>query len=119
MSLSKRAEIRKQGLCYYCDEKNSPRHNCKEPKLFQINATENNSYEASSTKVTKEEEGELLADLDTDTTTTPYESVISLHAPIDIYFPQNLNFQGFIKHQSIVVLIDSGSTHKFIHKRVA
>jgi len=45
VSPAEMAERRKQGLCYYCDEKYSPRHKCKEPKLFQIDATDHNSSE--------------------------------------------------------------------------
>jgi len=32
-------ERRKQGILYYCDEKYSPWHNCREPKFFQIDAS--------------------------------------------------------------------------------
>ena len=39
------AERKKQGLCYYCDEKYSLGHKCKEPKFFQIDATDHNSSE--------------------------------------------------------------------------
>ncbi len=39
------AERRKQGLCYYCDEKYYLRHKCKEPKFFQIDATDHSSFE--------------------------------------------------------------------------
>ena len=52
------AEIRKQGLCYYCDEKYSPRHNCKEPKLFQIDATDHSSSEEAPPLEQLEEEVE-------------------------------------------------------------
>jgi len=32
--------------------------------------------------------------------------------------PQTLNIKGYIKHQLVVVFIDSGSTHNFIHRRL-
>jgi hypothetical protein len=38
VSPAEMAERRKQGLCYYCDEKYSPGHKCKEHKFFQIDA---------------------------------------------------------------------------------
>jgi hypothetical protein len=31
---------------------------------------------------------------------------------------QTLNIKGYIKHQPVVVFIDSGSTHNFIHRRL-
>ena len=45
VSPAEMAERRKQGLCYYCDEKYSPGHKCKEPKFFQIDATDYSSTE--------------------------------------------------------------------------
>ena len=38
VSPAEMAERRKQGLCYYCDEKYFPGHKCKEHKFFQIDA---------------------------------------------------------------------------------
>lgn len=58
-------------------------------------------------------------DPDNDLTTTPDDPVISLHALDGIYSPQNLKIWGFIRHQPIVLLIDSRNTHNFIHKQVA
>lgn len=43
VSPTEMAESRKQGLCYYCDDKYSPGHKCKEPKFFQIDATNHSS----------------------------------------------------------------------------
>eukprot|EP00253_Pinus_taeda_P027980 PITA_27980 len=48
----------------------------------------------------------------------PDEPVISLHALAGISSPQTLKIRGFIKHRLVVVLIDSGSTHNFIHQKV-
>eukprot|EP00253_Pinus_taeda_P024737 PITA_24737 len=45
VSPAEMAERGKQGLCYYCDEKHSPGHKCKEPKNFQIDATDYSSSE--------------------------------------------------------------------------
>jgi len=50
---------------------------------------------------------------------TPEEPVISLHALVGISSPQTLKIKGFIKHHPIVVLIDNGGTHNFIHQRIA
>jgi hypothetical protein len=48
----------------------------------------------------------------------PEEPVISLHALSGISSPQTLKIKGYIKHRSVMVLIDSGSTHNFIHRRL-
>eukprot|EP00253_Pinus_taeda_P031893 PITA_31893 len=110
-------ERRKQGLCYYCDEKYSSRHKCEEPKFFQIDATDHNSSKEAPPFEGPEEEDEDNQ-LDNEILATPEEPVISLHALAGISSPQTLKIKGFFKHHPVVVLIDSGSTHNFIHQRV-
>lgn len=106
-------------MWYHCDDKYSPWHKWKEPKLFQIDATNNNSVdEAPSLEVHKEEVGETQTDPDNDLTATTDEPIISLHALAGISLPQILKFRSFIKHRPVVVLIDNGSTHNFMHKGV-
>eukprot|EP00253_Pinus_taeda_P023718 PITA_23718 len=114
VSPAEMAERRKQGLCYYCDEKYSPGHKCKEPNFFQIGATD---YSSTEEEPPLEEHEPLEEDNQQDNASD--EPVISLHALAGISSPQTLKIRGFIKHRPIVVLIDSGSTHNFIHQKVA
>ena len=44
---------------------------------------------------------------------------ISCNALAGITTPQTLNIEGHIKNKNVIVLIDSGSTHNFIHCKVA
>jgi hypothetical protein len=44
------------------------------------------------------------------------ESIISLNALIGFSAPQTLKLIGYIKHQKVIILIDSGNTHNFIHR---
>ena len=46
------------------------------------------------------------------------DPIISLDALASISAPQTLKLQGYIKHRKVVVLVDSGRTHNFIHNRV-
>jgi len=117
VSPAKMAERRKQGLCYYCDDKYSSGHKCKEPKFFQIDATDNSSFEEAPTLGGPEDKVEETQP-DNDLTTTPDEPIISLHALAGISSPQTLKIRGFLKHRPVVVLIDSVSTNNVIHKRV-
>eukprot|EP00253_Pinus_taeda_P031725 PITA_31725 len=107
------AERRKQGLCYYCDEKYSPGHKCTEPKFFQIDAID---YSSSKEDPLLEEPEVVEEDKQKDN--VPDEPVISLHAVTGISSPQTLKIRGFIKHHPVLVLIDNGSTHNFIHQKV-
>lgn len=107
------AKRRKQGLCYYCDEKHSPGHKCKEPKFFQIDATDYSSTEEDPPleepeAIEEDNQKEIVSD----------EPVISLNVLASISSPQTLKIRGFLKHRPVVVLIDSGSTHNFIHQKV-
>ena len=87
------AERRKQGLCYYCDEKYSLGHKCKEPKFFQIDATDPSSSEEAPPLEEPEKEDEdnhkdnLLEGPD-----------ISLHALAGISSPQMPKIRGFVKY---------------------
>jgi hypothetical protein len=52
------------------------------------------------------------------------EPLISLHALTGISSPQTLKLIGYIKHQKVIILIDSGNTHnlfiiKFLKRPIA
>jgi carbamoylphosphate synthase small subunit len=44
---------------------------------------------------------------------------ISCHALVGISTPQTLKIEGYIKNKKVIVLIDYGSTHNFIHCELA
>ena len=44
---------------------------------------------------------------------------ISCHDLAGINAPQTLNIEGYIKNKKLTMLIDYGSTHNFIHCKVA
>jgi hypothetical protein len=109
-------ERRKQGLCYYCDDKYAPGHKCHEQKFFQIDGSE----DRMSDEAPEPEDTEPTLPLSEHIAppVEPEEPVISLHALAGISAPQTLKIKGYIKQWSVVVLIDSGNTHNFIHRRV-
>jgi hypothetical protein len=47
------------------------------------------------------------------------ELVISLNALTSFSTPQTLKLIGYIKHRKVIILVDSGSTHNFIHRFIA
>jgi hypothetical protein len=47
------------------------------------------------------------------------DPLISLHALTSFSAPQMLKLIGYIKHRKVIILVDSGSTHNFIHRRIA
>jgi hypothetical protein len=105
-----------KGLCYNCDDKYFSGHKCKEQNLFM----------AISEEISEEyEETPFVSESPESTDITPpsdppeVEPVISLNALIGFSAPQTLMLIGYIKHQKVIILVDSGSTHNFIHRRIA
>jgi hypothetical protein len=47
------------------------------------------------------------------------EPLISLHALTGFSAPQTLKLIGYIKHRKVIILVDSGNTHNFIHHRIS
>jgi hypothetical protein len=47
------------------------------------------------------------------------EPIISLNDLTGFSAPQTLKLINYIKHRKVIILVDSGSTHNFIHLRVA
>jgi hypothetical protein len=47
------------------------------------------------------------------------DSVISLHSLTDFFAPKTLKLIGYIKNRKVIILVDSGRTHNFIHHRIS
>jgi hypothetical protein len=110
------AECQLKGLCYNCDDKYFPGHKCKEQNIFM----------AISEDVSEEDVESPLVSLSPETTdiTPPsdppeVELIISLNALTSFSAPQTLKLIGYIKHRKVIILVDSGSTHNFIHRCIA
>jgi hypothetical protein len=110
------AERQLKGLCYNCDDKYFLGHKCKEKNLFMA------IYEDISEE---DEETPSMSKSPESTNITPpsdppeVEPIISLNALIGFSMPQTLKLIGYIKHQKVIILVDSGNTHNFIHHRIA
>jgi predicted aspartyl protease len=47
------------------------------------------------------------------------EPLILENALIGFSYLQTLKLIGYIKHRKVIILVDTGSTHKFIHPHIA
>jgi hypothetical protein len=103
-------------LCYNCDDKYFLEHECKEQKIFM--AVTEDIFEEDVVVPPVEE---LPPPYDfTPPSGPPYvDPVISLNALTSFYAPQTLKLIGYIKNKKVIILVDSGSTHKFIHCCIA
>jgi hypothetical protein len=71
-------------------------------------------------KKKKEQEQEPSQDENVDVISSEeLTPMISCNALARISTPQTLKIEGYIKKKKVIVLIDSGSTHNFIHYKLA
>ena len=103
MTLEELAERRRKGLCFHYNDKFRPGHNF--PKLFNIEAC----WDEDDEDVVMEIEDDIEE-------STPK---ISLHAMAGIQTPQTMIIWGGIKRHSVMVLVDSRSTHNFVSLQTA
>ena len=106
-------ERREKGLLFNCDIKYSKGHKCNDKKLFYIDCEEEEpkEEEASQEEVTSEDIKEATSEEITPT--------IYCHALDGISTPKNVKIEGYINNKKVTMLIDSGSTHNFIHCKLA
>jgi hypothetical protein len=58
-------------------------------------------------------------DLTTPSDPPEVELLISLHALTNFFAPQTLKLIGYIKYRKVIILVDSDSTHNFIHPYIS
>jgi hypothetical protein len=102
-------ERKEKGLCFNCDNKYSKGHKCGEKKLFYIYCEEKEEQEQEPSQ---DENIEAISSEEL----TP---TILCNALAGINTPQTLKIEGYIKNKKVIVLIDYGSTHNFIHYKLA
>jgi hypothetical protein len=102
-------ERKAKGVCFNCDSKYSKGHKCGEKNLFYIDCEEEEEQEQEPSQ--DENVEEILSEELTPT--------ISCNALAGISTPQTLKIEGYIKKKKVIVLIDSRSTHNFIHYKLA
>jgi hypothetical protein len=105
-----------KGLFYNCDDKYFPGHKCKEQKLFMAISEDISEEDVETPLVSESPE---TTDITPPSDPPEVEPIISLNALIDFSTPQTLKLISYIKHQKVIILVDSGSTHNFIHLRIA
>jgi hypothetical protein len=110
------AEHQLKGRCYNCDEKYFLGHKCKEQKIFMAILEDVSEEDVEAPLVSVSPEPTKI----TPPSNPPeFEPIISLNALTGFSAPQTLKIIGYIKHRKVIILVNSGSTHNFIHPRIA
>ena len=111
MNTSELEERRAKGLCYWCDEKYGPNHQCKKRQLYRIEYVE--ELEEALEGVDHEgEEGEIVTESDLAQIST--NAISSLRVPNF----STMRVHGNIGKKAFSALRDCGSSHNFLHPEV-
>ncbi|KAG8371220.1 hypothetical protein BUALT_Bualt13G0064900 [Buddleja alternifolia] len=105
---------RSKGLCFWCDEKHSREHVCKNRRqlyLLEVSGDEDDE------ELNDESESEIGEEVFEDNTLS--ESHISMHAITGIHDFKTMRITGVLKGKPIHILIDTGSTHNFMDLEAA
>jgi hypothetical protein len=105
-----------KGLCYNCDDKYFPGHNCKEQNIFMAISEDISEEDVETPLVSESPE---TTDITPPSDPPEVEPVISLNSLTGFSTPQTLKLIVYIKHKKVIILVDSGSTHNFILHRIA
>jgi hypothetical protein len=101
-----------KGICYNCDDKCFLGDKCKEHERFMAISKEvSHEYVEVSLEVALPQTNDITMPFD------PHEvePLISLNALTGVFSPRILKLIGYIKHKKVIILVDSGNTHNFIH----
>lgn len=101
---------REKGLCYNCDDKWSISHKCK-GQFFLIVAEDDDDEVADPTPPP--------VDSPPPATEDPSDVQISFNALAGTSAAETLRLFGTVARSKVTILIDGGSTHNFIHARMA
>jgi hypothetical protein len=101
-----------KGLCYNCDDKYFPGHKCKEQNLFMSISKDIQEEDVDNSPMPKSPE---ISEINPPSDPPKVEPIISLNALTGLSTPQTLKLIVYIKHRKVIILVDSGSTHNFIH----
>ncbi|XP_026449981.1 uncharacterized protein LOC113350110 [Papaver somniferum] len=119
LPLEEQRQRRKQGLCFNCDEQYKDGHICAEPltsRLLILEMAPEFNFEGE----------EEITTSNTEEMVTPaaanqmhHEPTISFHALTRSPFPNTMRVTGYIAGQPLTILINSRSTHNFLHPKIA
>ena len=104
-------EKRLKNLCFWCDERFTPGHRCKNKQLYMI-IVHDDEEEGDSIHEDEGEKPETMAIFEGN-------PQLSIHAMEGTYSYQTMRLRGAAGKRMLCILIDSGSTHNFIDVRMA
>ncbi|RWV99714.1 hypothetical protein GW17_00037365 [Ensete ventricosum] len=98
-----------KGLCWHCDESWSHERRYKKGRLLMIEPAEDEDNEISEEALEPKEEA-----MEEESQLADY----AVHTLVGHSNPQTIKVGGLLKHQSIIILINIGSTNNFLNNKV-
>ncbi|GKD35000.1 putative mitochondrial protein, partial [Tanacetum coccineum] len=102
------ADKRSKGLCFKCDEKFGPGHQCVKKMLHILLVDDNDIEEEEEEEASKDEDDHVHLDM----------VEVSLNFVLGFTLPRTMKLRGNIHGVDVVVLVDYGATHNFIAQRL-
>ncbi|CAA0810229.1 Unknown protein, partial [Striga hermonthica] len=99
---------REKGLCFKCEEKFTPSHQCKQAFVIEV-ANPDDEEAVVEEELHQEEEIEALHE----------EPEISMHAMAGIRGPRTMRLPAWVRDRRVVVLVDNGSYYNFINTELS
>ncbi|CAA0819826.1 Unknown protein, partial [Striga hermonthica] len=95
---------REKGLCFKCEERFTPGHQCKQAFVIEV-ANPDDKEDEVEEEPPQEDEIEAFRE----------EPEISMHAMAGIRGPRTMRLPAWVKDRRVMVLVDNGSSHNFIN----
>ncbi|KAL0539505.1 hypothetical protein IC582_023720 [Cucumis melo] len=105
-----------KGLCFRCNDKYSPGHRCKAKTNRELMFFITNEDEELGTE--EEMEDEVTEEAELGSLVIKGGSEISLRTILGFTSKGTMKIRGTICDREVIILIDSGATHNFIHRGV-
>ncbi|CAA0830747.1 Unknown protein, partial [Striga hermonthica] len=99
---------REKGLCFKCEEKFTPGHQCKQAFVIEVANPDDKEVEVEE-EPPQDDETEDFRD----------EPGISMHAMAGIRGPRTMRLPAWVKDRKVMVLVDNGSSHNFINAELS
>ncbi|XP_026459507.1 uncharacterized protein LOC113360186 [Papaver somniferum] len=115
LSREEMKEKREKGLCFNCDAPFKSGHICPDKPGFLLLEMDPHSPEGI-TEIEYTTENHQASD---DLAVLESTPTISLNSLLGSTFPNTMSITGYAKARPLTILIDSGSTHNFLHPSIS
>lgn len=122
LSTSEMQTRKQQGLCFNCDEKYHFGHRCKPTHILMIlpeSSTNEHTHKPDTTTTIEPDPPPINSQHNLADSNQIDLQEISFHALMGSTHPRSIRFPATINGNPLSILLDTGSTHNYIHPKAA